>query len=91
MNALQLQDHIIKRPIEEGDCGIILRKNGGFDIFSASITAETILTDAQEENGILLTAIAICLKSPEMKNMLIQLATDPAIVGDDPFNLSHKH
>lgn len=91
MNALQLQDHIIKRPIQEGDCGVILRKHGGFDLFSTGVIDPDNLTEAQLEAGILMTAIAICLKTPEMKATLMRMATDPAIVGTDPFGVSHKH
>lgn len=91
MNALKLQDHIITRAIEQGDCGIILRKNGGFDLFAAGVTAETVLMPQQEENGILLTAITICLKFPKMRNMMMRVGTDPEIVGPDPFNTEHKH
>lgn len=91
MNALQLQDHIIKRPIQEGDCGVILRKEGGFDLFSTGSVDPDQLTVIQMEHGLIMTALAILLRAPETRTMLIKLASDPEIVGEDPFGVDRKH
>jgi hypothetical protein len=91
MNSLLDQSVIIKSPIRSGDCGVILRKEGGFEIFSVDITDPDALTPQQLENGTLLTAIAICLKYPDLKDTLLRLASDPQIVGDAPFKVTNPN
>lgn len=85
MNPLLDQTDIIKSPIRSGDCGVILRKEGGFEIFSVGIKSADDLSEQQLENGTLLAAIAICLKHEDLKSTLIRMATDPKIVGERPF------
>lgn len=91
MNPLLDQSDIIKSPIRSGDCGIILRKEGGFEIFSVGIKSQADLNDQQLENGTLLTAIAICLKHEDLRKTLLQMATDPRIVGETPFAITKSH
>ena len=88
MTPLLDETVVMKRPIQPGDCGVVLRKEGGFDIFSVGFTVDTQMTEAQLENAELLTAIAICLKYPELRNTLLKLATDPEVVGDAPFAIT---
>ena len=76
---------IIKDPIQEGDCGVILRKNGSFSIFSTGKIDPENLSDAQMEQGLLMTAIALCLNTPQLREQLINLASNPAVVGHHPF------
>lgn len=91
MNPLLDQTDILKGPIRNGDCGVILRKEGGFEIFSAGIKSAEELTEQQLENGTLLTAIAICLKHEDLRHTLLAMATDPKIVGDKPFAITQSN
>ena len=47
--------------------------------------------DQQIENATLLTAVAICLKHDDLRATLLQMATDPKIVGEKPFGITKSH
>jgi hypothetical protein len=69
-------------PIQEGDAGLILRKNGDFQIFNthASIDPEN-LTDRQREHGDILRAFSLALQIPNVMELLKAMSNDPAIIG----------
>ena len=73
------------KPIEEGDCGVILRKNGTFQIFSTGHINPNALSEIQLEQGLLLTAIALCLKTPGLKENLLKMASEASLGADNPF------
>ena len=68
------ESNIIKGPILTGDSGIILRARGGFEIFSIGTTDPALLSETQLENATILTAIAVCLNNPQLRETLISLA-----------------
>lgn len=80
MSALLTPSNLIDRPIEDGDCGVILRKDGSFQIFSTGVINPNEMTGRQEEQGALLIAIAVCLNLPELKKNMLKLASDPGIL-----------
>jgi hypothetical protein len=80
MSDLFKPSNIIDKPIETGDCGVILRKDGSFQIFSTGEIDPNNLTDRQVEQSTLLMAITICFNLPELKQSLIKLATDPGVL-----------
>ena len=83
MNHLFSLENTTPTPIEDGDAGIILRKDGSFRVFNThkNITAENI-TERQIEQGMILMAFGVALKNPAVMRVLFELSQDPRIVGD---------
>lgn len=74
-----------KSPIEDGDAGLILRKDGTVQIFNCfgdeareieDFTAEQIETHRR------LMALLVALSSSEIMSTLIAASLDPRVVGD---------
>ena len=85
MTSLINPTNIIQNPIEKGDCGVILRANGEFSIFSTGEIDPDELTPVQEEQGILIIALSLCLSNPELRKSLIKLATDTSATASSIF------
>lgn len=88
VNSFIKEENLVNRPITEGDCGVILRKDGGFQIFSTGKIDPGNMTELQMEQGLLLTALSLCLAAPQLRQMLLQMASDPAIIGTNPLQIS---
>lgn len=80
--SLLTHENIVSAPIEEGDAGVILKADGSFKVFSTAKIDGTNLTPAQREQGEKLIALSVALKYPEIMGILMQMARDPALVGD---------
>lgn len=80
MSSLLTLENVVSAPIQEGDAGIILKADGTFKVFSTGVTGA--LSPAQEEQGKKLLALSVALSIPEVMNVLMQMASDPAIVGE---------
>ncbi len=92
--ALINSENLADKPIEPGDAGLILRKNGDFQIFTThEIKLDPAnLTDRQIEQGQILMAFAVALQIPRIMELLVQMSNDPDIVGhDDVVNVGEKH
>ncbi len=92
--ALINSENLANKPIEPGDAGIILRKDGGFQIFTThEIKLDPAnLTERQIEQGQILMAFAVALQIPNVMELLVKMANDPDIVGhDDVVNVGEKH
>lgn len=90
MHSLLDRSHLVSTPIKEGDCGVILRQDGTFQIFSTGVKEGRELTPAQVEQGQKLVCLALALRSPQIMHMLKELANDPA-VADREIDLGVKH
>lgn len=89
MKNLLTHENLVSTPIGEGDAGIILKSDGTFRIFNCSKIAEDgTLTQEQAVQGTKMMALAAALSIPAIMDMLIQLSTDPAIVGEDGVDMS---
>lgn len=79
--------NLASHPIQEGDAGIILRKDGSFQIFNthAALDADN-LTDRQMEQAEMLMAFAVAIHVPAVMEVLKQMAADPLVVGDKVFD-----
>ena len=86
MAGLINPSNFIKNPIQDGDCGVVLRADGNFEIFSTGIINPDELTPVQLEQGIIMTAIALCLENPKLRESLIKLATDMTKTGEPLFS-----
>lgn len=76
---------MVSHPIEEGDAGVILRKNGEYQFFSTHDQIDPKnLTDRQYEQAMILQAFAVALKFPEVMEALAKMALDPKIAGVEP-------
>jgi hypothetical protein len=70
-------------PIEKGDAGIILKKDGTFQLFNTGdINPDAPLSAFQEEMGMKLIALSIPLVHEPVMKMLLEMANDPLIVGE---------
>lgn len=81
-NNLLTLENIVSSPIAEGDAGVILKADGSWNVFSTSKLGETGLSPAQMEQGKKLIALSVALKHPQIMEILMQMANDPALVGD---------
>ena len=83
MQNLISQAQIVATPIGEGDAGIILRADGSFQIFNCHSDLDPQnLTERQIEQGETLQALSVALQIPQVMEVLLRMASDPAIVGD---------
>jgi len=79
---LLTHENIVSAPIESGDAGVILKPDGSFKVFSTGKLDVANLSEEQIQQGKVLLALAVALKYPEIMDILMMAATDPAIVGD---------
>jgi hypothetical protein len=80
--ALINQKNLALPTLEEGDAGIILKKNGEFLLWNthAAIDPEN-LTERQAEQARILAAFTAALRIPEIMAVLLDVASDPHIFG----------
>lgn len=82
--------NLINEPIQDGDAGLILRKDGSFQIFSTGTIDPDALTKRQQEQGELLTLFALVINSPEIRSMLTDVVN--SVSGNGPLiDLGPKH
>lgn len=91
MQNLLTLENIVSTPIEEGDAGIILKRDGTFRVFTTGEIEAAKLTDTQLNQGMKLQALALALAVPQMMNVLMQMAQDTDIVGESGINTGRKH
>jgi hypothetical protein len=89
-NLLKLEN-IVMAPIKEGDAGVILREDGTFQIFSSGKIDPENLSQGQVEQGRKLNALALALSLPQVMEVLLRMADDPAIVGEPGVDLGLAH
>lgn len=82
MNALLTLKQTTATPVQEGDVGIILKKDGSYEVFNthAGFDPEN-MTEDQMEQGAKLLALTVALRYEAVMNVLRNMANDPAIVG----------
>lgn len=80
MHALLDKSDLVSAPIQEGDCGIVLKPDGTFQVFSTGVKSSG-LTPEQMEQGNKLVCMIVALKTPQIMHMLAELANDPAVKG----------
>jgi hypothetical protein len=84
--------NIASQPIGEGDAGIILKKDGSFQIFNTHAAIDpSNMTERQIEQTETLMAFAVALQIPEIMAILKQMSQDPAIVGDKILDYGSQH
>ena len=82
MNSLLTLENT-PRPIEEGDAGVVLTKNGKFFVFNTHDNFDpSNMTERQIEQGKMIQALSVALQIPQIMDVLLQMASDPNIVGD---------
>lgn len=84
--------NLATQPIQEGDAGLILRKDGNFHIFNCHATIDVDnLTPRQIEQVEILQAFAVALKHPQVMEVLKTMSNDPRIVGDSVLDVGTQH
>ena len=75
--ALLSQEHVTSGRIEEGDAGVILKKDGSFQLFNTheSISSDS-MTERQIEQGRTLLAFSVALQVPAVMEALNQFVTE---------------
>lgn len=81
MQGLIQTGNLVSAPIEEGDAGIILKRDGTFRIFSTGKIDADNLTEAQREQGERLIALSTALRHEQVMDVLKRIAADPAVTG----------
>jgi hypothetical protein len=81
MTALISAANLVSQPIGEGDAGIILRKDGSFQIFNTheNIDSEN-LTERQVQQGEILMAFAVAMQIPDVMKLLVNISKDPEVI-----------
>jgi hypothetical protein len=84
--------NIASQPISEGDAGIVLKKDGSFQIFNTHAAVDpSNMTERQIEQTETLMAFAVALQIPEIMTILKQMSHDPNVVGDKILNYGSQH
>jgi hypothetical protein len=88
---LERQNIAVMPKIEEGDAGVILKKNGEFVVFNThgAIDPDN-LTDRQVEQGQQLLGIAAALRVPQLMEVLLKVANDPTVF-EQPVDVGAGH
>lgn len=82
--------NLTNEPVQDGDAGFILRKDGSFQIFTTGHIDPNALTARQQEQGQLLTLFALVTSSPQIRDMLTNIVND--VTGGGPLiDLGNKH
>ena len=90
-NDALLTIHNLPRPIEAGDSGLILTADGGFFVFNTGKIDPENLTETQIMHADILRGFVIALKVPQLMDILIQAANDPAIAGSKMLDTAGAH
>lgn len=81
MHALLTLEEMTSTPIGEGDAGVILKKDGSFQVFNTYKTFDPEnITDRQREQVEAVMAFSVALKFPAIMQILVQMSQDPDIV-----------
>lgn len=79
MTALLTQSHLLEAPIGEGDCGIVLKPDGSFRVFSTGEVG-TNTNQVQMDNMMKVMGFALALQVPPLMQILLDAVQDPDIV-----------
>lgn len=80
--ALVRIGNLMTYPIQEGDAGVILRRDGSYHFFNTHAGLDGAnLTARQLEQAETLLAFAVALEHPAIMELLKNMASDPAITG----------
>lgn len=80
MPALTDPANLALPKFEDGDAGIILKADGTFLLWNTYKDLNPAnMTERQLEQGKVLMAFAAALKLPQIMDVLLQIASDPAI------------
>jgi len=88
MEALLKLENLPSRPIEDGDAGVVLKREGGFYVFSTGNVDPDNLTPRQIEQAEIIQALAVALQIPAVMHVLKTMANDPKITGDQVLDTS---
>lgn len=93
MTNTLLTEANLPRPIQDGDSGIVLTKDGGWFVFSCNpgLTMDSKPTPIQKTHAEILQALAVALKVPQLLDILKQAANDPNIVGTELLDKKLAH
>ena len=91
MQNLLTLENVASAPIEEGDAGVILKRDGSFRIFSTGNLDADNLDEQQLDQGRKLNALALALSLPQVMSVLLRMASDPDIVGEAGINFGRCH
>jgi len=86
LNTQLTPDQILSQPIQDGDAGIIIKRDGSFQIFTTGDIANTMSPEAIEQ-GLTLMGVSIALSTPEILLTLKDMARKTAEVGEDMISL----
>lgn len=76
MSPLFTAANLATQPIQDGDAGFILRKDGSFQIFTTGVIDPNALTARQQEQGELLMMLAVAVKSPQIHALLRDITSE---------------
>ena len=81
MDALLKSENVnYKFEVEEGDAGIILKKDGTFRVFNTHANLDPkALTPRQIEQGKQILGLSAALQLPELMEILVNAASDPTL------------
>lgn len=80
-----------RRPIQDGDAGIVLTKDGGFFLFATGDIERDSLSDRQVDQAAILSAFKTTLSLPPVMEIIMRLANDKSIMtGLDLLEKEHR-
>lgn len=80
-------DNIVATPIQDGDAGLIIRADGTMQLFNCfDMSDPSKITQAQIATHEKLMALALATQLPDIMDVLLTMAQDPDIVGEDGIN-----
>jgi hypothetical protein len=91
MQNLLTHKHIVSNPIQEGDAGIVLKRDGSFQLFSTGAIDADNLSPEQISQAKILNALAVALAIPQIMEVLFRMAEDPDIVGNPGVRINQSH
>lgn len=91
--ALITKNELQQDRIAEGDCGVILKKDGSFRLFNCydDLKPGMPMNPRQLEQGKAMAAFALLLTMPEMLDIVAGMATDPAVNGGKAVDTDLAH
>lgn len=84
------ETNTMRAPVGEGDAGIVIRKDGRFEVFTVGKLTEP-LTPEQIQQGKTLMALAYALQTPEIMATLERAVEDQIADGDPGFRASVRN
>lgn len=82
MQNIITRENLTTSPIEAGDAGLVIKANGRIQIFN-TFTPDQLaaMTPLQKETGKKLMALMTACAIPAVMDVLMQVASDPDVVG----------